>query len=93
MVFVHWMVHRRKSSAYTAYVMARCFLVVGGGGKKIKVVRTLQEDTKLMETNFFMRDLSKQITERIKDCTIKYTNDFKDFEGDLEFNDNDYEQE
>lgn len=37
--------------------------------------------------NYFLRKLSAQITERIKDKEIEYTNNYLDFEGDLEFQD------
>jgi len=60
-------------------------LVVGGGGHKPKTIRTLQEDKKLTEENYFLRWLTSQITQRIKDKEIQYTNDHFDFDGDLEF--------
>jgi hypothetical protein len=60
-------------------------IVVGGGGHKPKTKRALQEDEKLKEENYFLRWLSSQITQRIKDKEIWYTNDHFDFNGDLEF--------
>ena len=60
-------------------------VILGGGGPKN--VRTLQEDEKLSEENFFLRWLSEQITERIMDKEIIFTNSGLDFSGDLEFND------
>ncbi|PIY08732.1 MAG: hypothetical protein COZ18_10830 [Flexibacter sp. CG_4_10_14_3_um_filter_32_15] len=62
-------------------------ILVGGGGQKN--VRTLQEDDKLKKENYFLRKLSAQITERIKDKEIEYINNYLDFEGDLEFQDDD----
>ena len=60
-------------------------LVVGGGGHKPKTIRTLQENEKLTKENYFLRWLSAQITQRIKDKDIRYTNDHFDFDGDLAF--------
>jgi hypothetical protein len=62
-------------------------IIVGGGGQKN--VRALQDDDKLTKENYFLRELSSQITERIKDKEIEYTNNYLDFEGDLEFQDDD----
>jgi len=45
----------------------------------------LQEDEKLLETNSFMKWLSGEITERIKNREIKYINDALDFAGDFDF--------
>lgn len=58
-------------------------IVIGDGGPK--KVRTLQEDDKLTETNYFMRWLSSEITKRIRNHEIKYINDALDFTGDFEF--------
>lgn len=64
-------------------------VIVGGGGPK--EVRKLQQNNKLKNENYYLRKLSKQITERLKDGEIWFTNDKMDFEGNLEFNDEDYE--
>lgn len=65
-------------------------IIVGGGGYKPKSIRSLQEDVKLKEENYFLRRLSELITERIKEKEIKYTNDNLDFEGDLVFDKNEF---
>jgi len=62
-------------------------IVVGSGGHKPKDIRTLQQDDKLKAENYLLREISAQITQRIKDKEIRYTNDFLNFEGNLEFND------
>lgn len=62
-------------------------IVVGSGGHKPKNIRTLQQDDKLKAENYLLREISAQITQRIKDKEITYTNDFLYFEGNLEFND------
>lgn len=60
-------------------------VVVGNGGHKPKSIQSLQEDDKLTETNYFLRELSSEITERIKEKDIQFINDDYDFIGDLEF--------
>jgi len=62
-------------------------IVVGSGGHKPKDIRTLQQVDKLKAENYLLREISVQITQRIKDKEISYTNDFLNFEGNLEFND------
>ncbi len=60
-------------------------IVIGGGGHKPKAIRSFQKDPKLKEENYFLRWLSSQITQRIKDKEIRYTKDHFDFDGNLEF--------
>lgn len=60
-------------------------IIVGGGGPKPKNIKALQEDEKLKTTNYFLRWISQQITERIKNGEIIFTNDHYDFEGNLTF--------
>jgi len=66
-------------------------IIIGNGGPKSKSIKALQEDDKLKEENYFLRWLSGQITEKIIDQDIKYSNDYLDFLGDLEFQDYDIE--
>jgi len=49
----------------------------------------LQEDKKLTEENALIKEISRQITQRIKDKEIRFTPDYLDFTGDLSFNDED----
>ena len=60
-------------------------LVVGGGGPKPKNISAFQDNQKLKDENYFLRWLSEQITERIKDKEITFENDYLDFSGNLEF--------
>jgi hypothetical protein len=60
---------------------------VGGGGPKPKNISAFQDDEKLTDENYFLRWLSEQITQRIKDKEISYDNDYLDFSGNLEFHD------
>ena len=62
-------------------------VVVGNGGPKPKRISALQDDDKLTDENYFLRWLSGEITIRIKDKEILYTNDHLDFAGNLEFED------
>ena len=62
-------------------------LVVGGGGPKPKNISAFQEDKKLKDENYFLRWLSEQITQRIKEKEITFENNYLDFSGDLEFHD------
>lgn len=58
-------------------------VIVGGGGPKN--VRALQDNKKLKQENYLLRDISSQITERIREGRIQYSEDLLDFLGDLEF--------
>lgn len=60
-------------------------LIVGGGGEKPKSMRTLQESEKLTEENYLLRELSAEITRRLKDGDMKITANGMELEGDLEF--------
>lgn len=66
-------------------------VVLGGGGYKPKKMRALQEDPKLEEENFLMRQISKDIQHRMKEKELSFSDDYMDFEGDLIFNDEDNE--
>lgn len=58
-------------------------IILGSGGHKPKSIRTLQEDKHLENENYILRDLSKLITEKMKDKEICFSEDGLDFEGDL----------
>lgn len=66
-------------------------IIIGNGGPKLKSIRALQEDDKLKEENYFLRWLSDQITTKIIDRDIKYSDNHLDFIGDLEFQDDETE--
>ncbi len=63
-------------------------LILGGGGQKPKNISAFQEDDKLKEENYLLRKISKQITERIKNKEIQFSEDGTEIFGNLEFNDN-----
>ena len=60
-------------------------VILGGGGHKPKNIKALQEDEKLTKENNLLKAISQEISSRIKDREISYTNDHMDFEGDLIF--------
>ncbi len=62
-------------------------VIVGGGGYKPKTIREFQQDEKLTEENYFLRELSKAIKTKMDDDELVFSSDFMDFEGDLTFND------
>ena len=58
----------------------------GGGGPKSKLIRGLQQDSKLTFENYLLRAISKEITREMIQKELKFTTDFFDFEGDMNFN-------
>jgi hypothetical protein len=64
-------------------------LIIGGGGPE--KVKKLQQNKKLKDENFFLLKLSAEITERIKNKEIWYSENKMEFEGNLTFNDQDDE--
>jgi hypothetical protein len=70
---------------------ATSIVLIGGGGYKPKTIRALQEDEKLNEENDFLKQLSKEIKQRMLDKELKFTTNYLDFEGDINFNFNDDE--
>lgn len=61
-------------------------IILGGGGAKPKNIRKLQENEKLREENYLLRDLSEEITGRIKNMDIQWSFESNDLIGTLEFN-------
>lgn len=66
-------------------------IILGGGGHKPKTIRALQDDPNLKEENFILRNLSKLITEKMKEKEIWFSEDGLDFEGDLTIENFNYE--
>jgi hypothetical protein len=66
-------------------------VILGGGGYKPKGMKALQEDPKLTKENYFLRQVSSDIKRRMDEDEIFFSDDNMDFEGNLEFNDKDYE--
>jgi len=64
-------------------------IIVGDGGEK--TTQTLQEDSKLKEENYFLRQVAKDIQERMQEGEIEFSDDYMDLLGNLEFKPEDYE--
>lgn len=58
-------------------------IIVGGGGPK--EVKKLQQNEKLKDENYLLRRLSAKIRERIKEGEIWYIDEGLNFDGNLEF--------
>jgi len=67
-------------------------IILGGGGEKSKHIKEFQEDEKLKEENYLLREISQKITDRIKESEITYSEDYKDFNGNLKFNNDEYDE-
>jgi hypothetical protein len=61
---------------------------LGGGGHKPKPIHALQDVEKLKKENYLLREIAAEINQRIKDREIEFINNYKDFEGNLEFYEN-----
>lgn len=64
-------------------------VVLGGGGHKPKSIRKLQEDDKLKQENYLIRKISKDITTLLRDNDMKFSTDGLNFEGSLDYNEED----
>ena len=67
----------------------KTLIIVGGGGEKTN--QTLQEDSKLKEENYFLRQVAKDIQDRMQEGEIEFSDDYMDLMGNLEFKPEDYE--
>lgn len=66
-------------------------VILGGGGLKPKETRALQETPKLKQANYLLRELSDKIKDKMTSKDINISFDGMHFEGELIFNDEDYE--
>jgi putative component of toxin-antitoxin plasmid stabilization module len=67
----------------------KALIIVGGGGQK--TTQTLQEDSILKEENYFLRQVAKDIKERMQEGEIEFSDYYMDLLGNLEFKPEDYE--
>lgn len=67
-------------------------VIIGGGGEKGKALHAFQENTKLTDENYFLRNVSNLILERLKDKDIRYSKNGMDLVGDLTFDDTDLQR-
>ena len=63
----------------------RTILVLGGGGVKPKTIRALQESDKLKHENNLMRLVSNDLTKRIRDQEMFWSEDQLELLGDFNF--------
>ena len=68
-------------------------LILGGGGPKSKKIKALQDDNKLTQENYFLRQVAKEIREKMELGEIEISKDGTEFLGNLEFSDYEEEQE
>ncbi|CAN1533101.1 hypothetical protein MCERE19_01456 [Spirosomataceae bacterium] len=64
-------------------------VVLGGGGHKPKTIRAFQESDKLKQENYLLRKISKEITTLLKEHEMEISADGLNFEGLLEYNEED----
>jgi hypothetical protein len=62
-----------------------CLIILGGGGYKSKKLRAFQEDEKLKRENYLLREISKRITNRIRNREIIFIEGGKEFSGNIIF--------
>ena len=58
-------------------------VLLGGGGFKSKSIRAFQENPKLKSENYLLREISKQITQKMRDKDLNFSQDYLEFEGDF----------
>ena len=71
--------------------MGAAILILGDGGEKNKNIHAWQEDKTLSIAAELMIEISNQISQRIKDKEIIFSEDYNELLGDLNFINNDYE--
>ena len=52
------------------------------------VSRALQDDPQLKKENYVLRQISKILSQAMKEGELQWNNDFDDFKGNLTFDDN-----
>jgi hypothetical protein len=65
-------------------------LVLGGGGHKPKDIRAFQEDPKLTKENYLVRKIAATLYEAIKNRDLRWNRQGDNFEGQLQFDSDDY---
>jgi putative component of toxin-antitoxin plasmid stabilization module len=66
-------------------------IILGGGGPKSKSIRAYQKDDKLRKEADLIKQISKDITQRIREKEIWWSADGKSLLGNLTFTDNEDE--
>jgi hypothetical protein len=60
-------------------------VIIGGGGPKEKSIREFQQNKKLTNENYLLREISQTITGKMKSGDIRFSDDELEFEGNLDF--------
>lgn len=63
--------------------MGNTVIILGGGGPKPKKIRALQEDSKLKHENYLLRDVSKELTDKMRNGEIRFSDDELELLGDI----------
>lgn len=63
--------------------MGNAVIILGGGGPKLKEIRALQEDPKLKHENYLLRDISKVITNKMRNGEIRFSDDELELFGEI----------
>lgn len=63
--------------------MGNAVIILGGGGPKYKEIRALQEDPKLKHENYLLRDISKEITDKMRSGEICFSDDELELLGEI----------
>jgi hypothetical protein len=63
--------------------MGNSVIILGGGGPKPEEVQALQDDPKLKHENYLLRDISKQITDKMRNEEIRFSDDELELLGDM----------
>ncbi|MCC5906731.1 MAG: hypothetical protein JJU13_11010 [Balneolaceae bacterium] len=63
--------------------MGNTVIILGGGGPKPEGIRALQEDPKLKHENYLLRDISKEITDKMTNGKIRFSDDELELLGDI----------
>ncbi|MDR9408830.1 MAG: hypothetical protein RI573_08290 [Balneolaceae bacterium] len=61
--------------------MGNAVIILGGGGPK--TTRTLQQDPKLKKENYLLREVSKEITDKMNSKEIRFSDDELELIGEL----------
>ncbi len=68
----------------------KILLILGNGGYKSKTIRAFQEDPKLTKENYLIRQIAATLYEAIKDKDIRWNREGDNFEGQMNFDSDDY---
>ena len=68
--------------------LGKTVVILGGGGFKSKLIRSLQQDPILTQENYLMREISERLYDKIKQRDIYWSENEMEILGSLNFTDN-----